>query len=296
MPPTPSTGSSPATSRDASVVTAGLDAAARDRVDGRPARRSRAATPSGVPYELGSASLAPGEVPRMIGGGLGPYAPGEWSDDTQMAVVIAAGGGGPRPASTTPHSTRSSRAGSTGSRGGASDVGSQTRSGARRRSRAKGTHPASAGRAVLASYAAAPPQPGRTCRQRVTDAHRAGRLGAPGRLGGAGAERGRAEGQRSHALRPAGPGRRPASCGASLSGTPCSTVRTRHPRGTGGGAPVRRVWREFWRERDRRGGGTGCRRAATNRTGMPSRRSRLLGPRSLRRRFRRTGLPERAPR
>jgi ADP-ribosyl-[dinitrogen reductase] hydrolase len=43
----------------------------------------------GVPYEFGSAPLAPGEVPRMIGGGLGPYAPGEWSDDTQMAVVIA---------------------------------------------------------------------------------------------------------------------------------------------------------------------------------------------------------------
>jgi ADP-ribosylglycohydrolase len=43
----------------------------------------------GVPYEFGSAPLAPGEQPRMIGGGLGPYAPGEWSDDTQMAVVIA---------------------------------------------------------------------------------------------------------------------------------------------------------------------------------------------------------------
>ncbi|GAA5106709.1 hypothetical protein GCM10023339_03970 [Alloalcanivorax gelatiniphagus] len=43
----------------------------------------------GVPYELGSAPLAPSEPPRMIGGGLGPYAPGEWSDDTQMAVVIA---------------------------------------------------------------------------------------------------------------------------------------------------------------------------------------------------------------
>ena len=43
----------------------------------------------GVPYELGSSSLAPGEAPRMVGGGLGPYAPGEWSDDTQMAVVIA---------------------------------------------------------------------------------------------------------------------------------------------------------------------------------------------------------------
>lgn len=43
----------------------------------------------GVPYEFGSAPLGPGEVPRMIGGGLGPYAPGEWSDDTQMAVVVA---------------------------------------------------------------------------------------------------------------------------------------------------------------------------------------------------------------
>lgn len=28
-------------------------------------------------------------VPQMSGGGLGPYAPGEWSDDTQMAVCIA---------------------------------------------------------------------------------------------------------------------------------------------------------------------------------------------------------------
>lgn len=43
----------------------------------------------GVPYEFGSAPLAPGEAPRMIGGGLGPYAPGEWSDDTQMAAVVA---------------------------------------------------------------------------------------------------------------------------------------------------------------------------------------------------------------
>ena len=40
----------------------------------------------GVPYEFGSAPLA-AAVPRMMGGGLGPYAPGEWSDDTQMAVV-----------------------------------------------------------------------------------------------------------------------------------------------------------------------------------------------------------------
>lgn len=41
----------------------------------------------GVPYEF-APRVAPGEA-RMIGGGLGPYAPGEWSDDTQMAICIA---------------------------------------------------------------------------------------------------------------------------------------------------------------------------------------------------------------
>jgi ADP-ribosylglycohydrolase len=33
--------------------------------------------------------LGPDEEPAMVGGGLGPYAPAEWSDDTQMAAVIA---------------------------------------------------------------------------------------------------------------------------------------------------------------------------------------------------------------
>lgn len=42
----------------------------------------------GVPYEFGPV-LAAHQVPRMIGGGLGPYAPGEYSDDTQMAVCVA---------------------------------------------------------------------------------------------------------------------------------------------------------------------------------------------------------------
>lgn len=42
----------------------------------------------GVPYEF-AALPPPDEQPRMIGGGLGPYAPGEYSDDTQMAVCIA---------------------------------------------------------------------------------------------------------------------------------------------------------------------------------------------------------------
>ena len=42
----------------------------------------------GVPYEF-MRRLESHEVPEMRGGGLGPYAPGEWSDDTQMASCIA---------------------------------------------------------------------------------------------------------------------------------------------------------------------------------------------------------------
>ncbi|MCU7728881.1 ADP-ribosylglycohydrolase family protein [Actinoplanes sp. KI2] len=42
----------------------------------------------GVPYEF-AAPPPGGEAPRMSGGGLGDYAPGEYSDDTQMAVCIA---------------------------------------------------------------------------------------------------------------------------------------------------------------------------------------------------------------
>jgi ADP-ribosylglycohydrolase len=44
----------------------------------------------GVPYEYGSRPLpGPGEEARMLGGGLGDYAPGQWSDDTEMTSVIA---------------------------------------------------------------------------------------------------------------------------------------------------------------------------------------------------------------
>lgn len=41
----------------------------------------------GVPYEFGSPALD-GE-PQMIGGGLGGIEPGQWSDDTEMAICIA---------------------------------------------------------------------------------------------------------------------------------------------------------------------------------------------------------------
>ena len=42
----------------------------------------------GVPYEFATPPAAD-ELARMSGGGLGNYAPGEWSDDTQMAACIA---------------------------------------------------------------------------------------------------------------------------------------------------------------------------------------------------------------
>ncbi|WP_258382693.1 ADP-ribosylglycohydrolase family protein [Streptomyces sp. NTH33] len=42
----------------------------------------------GVPYEF-QATLREGQRPQMIGGGLGPYKPGEYSDDTQMQVCVA---------------------------------------------------------------------------------------------------------------------------------------------------------------------------------------------------------------
>lgn len=41
----------------------------------------------GAGYEFGSAPLGP-EGPQMIGGGLGGFAPGEWTDDTTMAWCI----------------------------------------------------------------------------------------------------------------------------------------------------------------------------------------------------------------
>lgn len=41
----------------------------------------------GAPYEFGLAPVGPAG-PRMIGGGLGGFAPGEWTDDTAMAWGI----------------------------------------------------------------------------------------------------------------------------------------------------------------------------------------------------------------
>lgn len=45
----------------------------------------------GVPYEFDLRRLGGGESPAMLGGGVGDFAPGEWSDDTSMAVAVAEG-------------------------------------------------------------------------------------------------------------------------------------------------------------------------------------------------------------
>lgn len=44
----------------------------------------------GVPYEFATPP-GPGQHAEMLGGGLGDFAPGEWSDDTAMAVAVAEG-------------------------------------------------------------------------------------------------------------------------------------------------------------------------------------------------------------
>lgn len=78
----------------------------------------------GVPYEFGAPP--PGD-PEMIGGGLGPYAPGEYSDDTQMTVCVA------RVAATGAHLADEDSLDAVADgflgwlAGGASDVGNQTR-------------------------------------------------------------------------------------------------------------------------------------------------------------------------
>ena len=95
----------------------------------------------GVPYEF-QPPIALGEQPEMRGGGLGPYAPGEYSDDTQMAVCIAE-------VSALGADLRSSDcldriAGNflRWKRDGASDIGTQTRQVLGTASRASGAGPA----------------------------------------------------------------------------------------------------------------------------------------------------------
>lgn len=62
-----------------------MDSAMKDRAAGVPLGQG-CGDALGVPYEFGT---PPSVEAQMTGGGLGSYAPGEWSDDTQMALCIA---------------------------------------------------------------------------------------------------------------------------------------------------------------------------------------------------------------
>lgn len=80
----------------------------------------------GAPYEFGVASIGP-EGPQMIGGGLGGFAPGEWTDDTTMAWAIldvAATGADLRSEAALTAIARNFRAWYDG---GPADIGNQTR-------------------------------------------------------------------------------------------------------------------------------------------------------------------------
>lgn len=82
---------------------------------------------AGVPYEFASAPYDPRRGPEMIGGGLGPYAPGEWSDDTQMAMCIARVAASDVPIDSPEGLDAIAQGFLDWLQGGASDVGTQTR-------------------------------------------------------------------------------------------------------------------------------------------------------------------------
>ncbi|MFD0437182.1 ADP-ribosylglycohydrolase family protein [Streptomyces chartreusis] len=82
----------------------------------------------GVPYEFGMRPLPDDGRPKMVGGGLGPYKPGEYSDDTQMHVCIAAVASTGADLTSTTALDQIARNFHGWRDGGASDIGNQTRS------------------------------------------------------------------------------------------------------------------------------------------------------------------------
>jgi ADP-ribosylglycohydrolase len=79
----------------------------------------------GVPYEFGP-PLPDDQLPQMTGGGLGPYAPGEYSDDTQMAACIAEVAAAGADLRTEPAQDAIAERFLTWRRTGATDIGAQT--------------------------------------------------------------------------------------------------------------------------------------------------------------------------
>jgi len=79
----------------------------------------------GVPYEF-KPRLTDDQRPAMIGGGLGPYKPGEYSDDTQMHVCIAAVAASGADLTSSSALDQIARNFQTWRANGATDIGSQT--------------------------------------------------------------------------------------------------------------------------------------------------------------------------
>jgi ADP-ribosylglycohydrolase len=102
-----------------------LDALQRDRAAGV-LLGAACGDALGVPYEF-KPQLRADQQPDMVGGGLGPYAPGEYSDDTQMAVCIAEVSASGADLRTAPALDLIAANFLRWKRDGASDIGNQTR-------------------------------------------------------------------------------------------------------------------------------------------------------------------------
>lgn len=104
----------------------------------------------GVPYEFGTIPLV-GD-PEPVGGGLGDYEPGEWSDDTQMAACIARVAASGVRLTSQPAQDQIAECFLGWMRDGASDIGVQTSRVLRQAERLEGT-PAQRLRSASRSYA-----------------------------------------------------------------------------------------------------------------------------------------------
>ena len=188
----------------------------------------------GAGYEF--AHVAPDLVPTMIGGGLGDFAPGEWTDDTSQAVAIA------RVAATgvdlrTPEAlTQIAQGFADWYAGGPADVGIQTSAVLSRAGRnPTGAEMAEAARVVHE-------RSGRSAGNGSLDAHRPGRAGLPRRPRGP--RRGRDGGQRPHPP----PGHRPGGLRGLVPDDPARGAARRAPdvrRHRRRGCPTRDEWREL---------------------------------------------------
>lgn len=115
----------PGERRSAPVLTAAQAAVRADRAAGA-LIGAACGDALGVPFESGP-PLSEDEVPAMLGGGLGPYAPGEYSDDTQIQVVIAQVAASGLALDSEQAQRRIAEGFIAWLAGGASDVGAQTR-------------------------------------------------------------------------------------------------------------------------------------------------------------------------